>query len=207
MSKDRDIRSIVGNNIMNLRTASGMTQQVLAEQINYSDKAISKWERGEALPDISVLLKIAEIFGVPLDYLTVLHDKIEYQPIGAIKKTHLQAKAVITVMSLMVVWLLATFIFVIVHIAYRNVRFEWLAFIYAIPVSVIVWLVLNSIWFNKRRNYLIITLLMWSVLFTAVITFLPLGYNVSILLLLGIPGQIIILLWSSLGYIIRKDKK
>ena len=46
-----------------------MTQAELGEKLNYSDKTISKWERGESAPDISVLVEIAELFGVTLDSL------------------------------------------------------------------------------------------------------------------------------------------
>ena len=44
-----------------------LTQIELAEKINYSDKAISKWERGESIPDVSVLLNLAKLFGVNIE--------------------------------------------------------------------------------------------------------------------------------------------
>ena len=207
MKKEKDIRFIIGNNIMKLRQASGITQLQLAEQLSYSDKTISKWERGEGLPDVVALLAIADIFDITIDYLTIEHDKIEIAPIGTLKKAHWQARTVITFISLLLVWLIATLIFVIVHIAYKSIVYEWLAYVYAVPITSIVWLVLNSIWFNRRRNYLIITMIMWSMLLSIVITFLTLGYNVAIILLLGIPGQGIIFLWSSLGIIVKKMKK
>ena len=61
-----DIKSIVAKNISELRQKRSMTQLELAEQLNYSDKAVSKWERGDSLPDISVLCDIAALFSVPL---------------------------------------------------------------------------------------------------------------------------------------------
>ena len=61
-----DIKSIVAENIASLRQAHGMTQLELAEKLNYSDKTISKWERAESSPDISVLAEMAALFGVPL---------------------------------------------------------------------------------------------------------------------------------------------
>jgi transcriptional regulator with XRE-family HTH domain len=61
----KDIKSVTADNICSLRSAQGMTQAELAGILNYSDKAISKWERGESLPDVSVLKQIAEVFGVP----------------------------------------------------------------------------------------------------------------------------------------------
>ena len=64
-----DIRSVIAANITALRTSSGMTQLDLAEKLHYSDKAVSKWERGESVPEIGTLTAIADLFGVPLDYL------------------------------------------------------------------------------------------------------------------------------------------
>lgn len=203
-SKNKNLKTIIGNNIFKLRRASGMTQLMLAEMLNYSDKTVSKWERGEALPDITVLIAISDLFNVTLDYLTVEHDGIEISAIGAVNKTHVQARAIITGMSLMLIWLIATFIFVVIRIAFKQFTFEWLAFIYAVPATMITWLIFNSVWFNKRRNYLIITCIMWSILLSFVITFFAIGYNVAVVLLLGIPGQVIIFMWSGLGQIIKK---
>ena len=50
-----DIKDIVAVNLTNLRKANKITQLELAEKLNYSDKAISKWERGESLPDVVTL--------------------------------------------------------------------------------------------------------------------------------------------------------
>ena len=51
-----ELKKIVAANLTALRTAKGMTQLELGEMISYSDKAISKWERGESIPDAFVLL-------------------------------------------------------------------------------------------------------------------------------------------------------
>jgi transcriptional regulator with XRE-family HTH domain len=64
-----DYKRIIANNITELRKAVPLTQAELAEKLNYSDKAVSKWERGESIPDVIVLKQIAELFGVTVDYL------------------------------------------------------------------------------------------------------------------------------------------
>ena len=64
-----DLKPIIAKNITVLRQNAKMTQFDLAEKLNYSDKAISKWERAEAIPDVSVLKSIADLFGVTVDYL------------------------------------------------------------------------------------------------------------------------------------------
>ena len=64
-----DTKSIIANNIIELRKSKKWTQIELAEKLNYSDKAISKWERAESLPDVTVLQQIAALFSVSVDYL------------------------------------------------------------------------------------------------------------------------------------------
>jgi transcriptional regulator with XRE-family HTH domain len=67
-----DLKVITASNIINLRTAKGMTQAELGELLSYSDKSVSKWERAEAVPDAYVLKKMSEIFGVSVDYTIVI---------------------------------------------------------------------------------------------------------------------------------------
>jgi len=194
-----ELKIIIAENIQNLRRDAGMTQATLAEKLNYTDKAVSKWERGESIPDVAVLRAIADLFGVSVDYLLRNDHGAEKEvlPIHS-KKRRLSNHASITCMSIVLVWLLATFAFVLVDIISPDRRAHWLAFVYAVPVSMIVWLVFNSVWFNKRRNFLIISLLMWSVLGSFFITLLPFSANLWQIFGLGIPGQAIILLWSRL---------
>ena len=68
-----ELKVTIANNIANLRKLNGITQSDLAQKLNYSDKAVSKWERGESLPDICVLKQIADSFGVTVDYLLDEH--------------------------------------------------------------------------------------------------------------------------------------
>ena len=72
-----ELKLISASNIIRLRTQAGLTQAELGEKLNYSDKTISKWERGEAIPDAYVLTQMAEIFGVTVDYLLSAHDSWE----------------------------------------------------------------------------------------------------------------------------------
>ena len=72
-----DLKVITASNIINLRTAKGLTQAELGELLNYSDKSVSKWERAEAVPDAYVLKKMSEIFGVSVDYILSRTDKRE----------------------------------------------------------------------------------------------------------------------------------
>lgn len=62
-------RKSIGSFIAALRKANGFTQKELAEMLNVSDKAVSRWERDESAPDISLLPVIAEIFEITTDEL------------------------------------------------------------------------------------------------------------------------------------------
>lgn len=190
------IKSTIAKNIASLRAKAGLTQIELAQKLNYSDKAVSKWERGESIPDVSVLVKIAELFDVSLDYLIL--DKTNDAPESkksADAKASLNNRIIITALSLLLVWIISLLALVI-NFEMKSTVGIWLNFIYAVPVSLIVWLVFNSIWFNRRRNFLIISLLMWSVIGAVYLSFFIFGTNLPLIFLLGIPGQIAIFLWS-----------
>ena len=198
-----DIKSIIAENIVQLRKSKGMTQIELAEKLNYSDKAISKWERGESVPDISVLKTIADLFNVTVDYLiTDDHDGGVIGDEGIdeeVLKKKLRARGMITGMSILLVWLVASVIFVPLDIATKDTVAHWLSYAFAVPVSMLVWLIFNSIWFNRRKNYLIISLMVWTLLAAIHLSVLVGGYNVWQIYLFGIPGQLIIILWSKIG--------
>ena len=195
----KDIKSNIARNIQELRKARGMTQLELAERLNYSDKAISKWKRGESLPDIIILAEIAELFGVTLDRLVgdeevCDQNNIEDNPPKPQKYNH----GLITGISIQGVWLVALIAFVIVSLSVKNDSFKWLFFAYSIPISMIIWLVFNSIWFNRHRNYLIISALVWSLIACIHLTLLLANINVWPIYFLGIPAQIIIIMCSHL---------
>ena len=203
-----DIKPIIAKNITALRQGAKLTQSELAEKLNYSDKAVSKWERAESIPDITVLKTIADLFGVPLEYLVraehdeapVQQEKTDYAPI--IRRNH----AVITTLSVLLVWFVATLVYVLFDVITDNITMHYYTFIYAIPASAIVWLVFNSLWFSPRWNYPIISLLMWSALLSVVLTLPLFGIHAWQLMILGVPGQVIILMWSRLQYKGKKKK-
>ncbi len=231
----QNLKPIIAKNISNLRQKKNMTQSDLADKLNYSDKAVSKWERSESIPDITVLKQIADLFEVTLDYLVSENNneasfdnvsnfsEVE-KPSTSYEESYtgnnnqqsddnslaspknrfiylsspLRKHGFITGISIILVWLIATLAFVVADIFTNDTIFHWLSFVYAIPASAIVWLVFNSLWFNKRRNYFIISLLMWSSLLSIVLSLLPFGSKMLLILILGIPGQIIIYMWSNL---------
>ena len=85
-----NLRLIIARNITELRREAGLTQLELAEKLNYSDKAVSKWERAESVPDIAVLKAVADLFGVTVDEL--IRDKDDEEIFVSKNKTIDQQK-------------------------------------------------------------------------------------------------------------------
>ena len=195
----QDLREVIAKNICELRLGRGMTQAGLAELLNYSDKAISKWERAESVPDVAVLKQIADLFSVSVDYL--LTEEHEINPEELIGRETKKRRFIVSALAAMLVWLIATYAFIQINISLPEARFPaWLTFIYAIPISSVVILVFNSIWGRRRLNYLIITVMVWSLILSVYLTVLTLGGgNLWMMFFLGIPAEIIIVLWSGLG--------
>lgn len=200
---DEKLKVQLGANIAAYRKKFGLTQAGLAEKLNYSDKAVSKWERGESLPDVLTLVQLADLFEVTVNEL--LSDPNELPADGgkvqkAMEKAVEKAlkrkadKRIIQLLSSTLVWFVAVFVFVV--LSSFDIPNSWLSFIYAIPVDAIVILSLRSAWHDFRWNKLLISQIMWGALLSIYMSFLMfLGANVWKLFLLGIPGQIAIFLW------------
>ena len=199
-----DLKIIIANNIVELRKKNRITQLELAEKLNYTDKAVSKWERGESLPDIIVLKNIADLFGVTVDYLLEADHKSNDQIPSKQVNVHHNRKLILGMSSLLFV-LIATIIFVIAKIMKLDSSWYWIPYMYTIPSICIVSLVLNSLWFTKKRNYLIISILLWSLILSIYFTLLSFKINIWPLFIVGVPGQFIILLWSGIRYKTLKE--
>lgn len=195
-----DLKPIIAKNLSELRKANDITQAELADKLNYSDKAVSKWERAESMPDVAVLKNIADIFGVSVDYL--ITDEI--LPPKELVETEVKQRnynhIIITSMSIFLVLLISTFVYVVLTMAMGVRLWHLLSFVYALPICSVILIVFNSIWFNPRYNFLYISALMWSFLLVLILTFFACGINILLLALVGLPGQIIIIMWSRLKF-------
>lgn len=179
-----ELKKTIAGNLVMLRTAAGMKQTELAEKINYSDKSVSKWERAESVPDISVLKNIADLFGVTVDYLITPHENAK--PSEEEKKPIVNHR-MITAVAVMGIFALAMLVFVILWLCGKIV---WNTFVCALPVSLITYLVLNSVWNHGRHNFYIVSALMLSIL--VLFYFLFFSHNVWQIFLLAFPLEAII---------------
>jgi transcriptional regulator with XRE-family HTH domain len=186
-----ELNKIVAENLVKLRKSAGLKQTEVALKLQYSDKTISKWETGEIMPSVANLCALCELYGVSLDQIVRPMDEI----VSVQKKDYNKRnKLIISLLAISVVWILATTLFVYVNtFAKYNL---WTVFLWAVPVSCIVGIVFNSLWGKKKFNYVIISVLVWSLLGCFYIQLLD--YNLFPLFFLGIPTQISIILWSGL---------
>ena len=186
-----ELKQIIANNITELRKRMNLTQAELADKMGYTDKAISKWERAESIPDVITLKTLADTFDVTLNYLVEAdHPKNKTEVSRHTKNNRL----VISLLAAAAVWFIATVLFVYLKIyGASNV---WLVFVGAVPVSMIVLLVFNSIWGKKVLNYIIISVMVWSALAFAYLMLLP--YNLFLIFVIGVPIQVLIILWSQI---------
>lgn len=191
-----DLNRIIAHNISSLRAACGMTQLELAARLNYSDKLISKWERGDAVPNAQTLKQLSEIFSVSIDYLFTDHSgEDDCAPAPAPEEAAQKEaaarknKGLITAISMIGIWMLALLIFIVMWILGGTF---WQIFVYALPVSAVTLLVLNSTWNRGHYNFYIISGLVASI--AAVIYVSLLKYNCWQIFLLLIPAELLVLL-------------
>ena len=200
---DEKLKRQIGTNIGLYRKQCGMTQAGLAEKLNYSDKAVSKWERGESVPDVMTLVQIAELFEITVNELLVDPNQLP-EDTGPVEKAMERAvektlkkkadKRVILALSSLLVWFVALFVFVVV--SSLDIPKSWMAFIYAIPIDAIVRLSLRSAWHDFRWNKFLVSMIVWGSLLSIYASLLVfVGLNLWKILLLGIPGQLAVLLW------------
>lgn len=186
-----ELKLVAAGNLINLRTASGMTQAELGAKLNYSDKSISKWERGEAIPDAYVLTQLAELFGVTVDYILSSHT--DWEPTVAPedpKRDVVYSTSVITAIAVLGVWTLALTAFVTLWLAVDQVR--WQIFVAAFPVSVLTWMVLMCVFKRTRRLKFMVALFVLS-LFVALYLLL-LHINPWQIFLIAVLAEVIVFL-------------
>ena len=197
-----ELKQHIAKNIAALRVCAKLTQAELAEKLNYSDKAVSKWERGESLPDIVVLKQIADMFGVSVDWL--LSDNNEKAPqIPAKKDIKKQNHLIITLLSVIGVWFVAILTFVILLICGKALDGGWLAFIAALPISFVLLLVFNCIWGKLKWNQYIISALAWSTLALIYLSLLVASRNYWQIFFIGAPAEVAIII----AHHIKRTKK
>lgn len=188
-----NVKEIIAKNLVELRKSKKFTQQQLAEKLNYSDKAISRWEHAESLPDIETLCRVCDLYGVKFEYLLQ-----EEQPKRSKNPNVIQSnsanKLVITLLAVCSVWLVALLVYIYASLI-LGVNL-WTTFIWAICASGFVAQFCNGLWGTRLMKYILISFNSWTIILAVYLQLLR--YNMWMLFILGIPIQIIIFLSATL---------
>ena len=194
------LEQIVANNLTELRKEKKWTQAELAEKINYSDKSVSKWERGEALPDLKVLKQMADLFGVNLEYFITENASAEKERF-TVSKGGTAFRVVVALLAACIVWLIAVVVFVSFSI---KSTYLWMVFIWAIPASTWLMMMMFQHWSFRITALVFRSIACWTLLTASYLQLLvSRGLNAWMIFLVGIPLQAVLILWTSL----RTSKK
>lgn len=185
----QEIKDIVAKNIIDLRKKNKLTQTELAEKLNYSDNAVSRWERGEVTPSLETLEQMSKVFDVPLSSL--IEDNAKGTSIAKDKKQVLN-KLAVTLIFFSLVWLIAIVIYV-----YGKIIFNlnlWTIYVWAIPFSCLVLLPFNEYWGRYIYKFVLFSIFDWSILSAIYLQFLQ--YNMWLIFIIGVPIQVALCIWA-----------
>jgi len=179
----------VSNNITELRKRNKLTQAEFGARINYSDKSVSKWERGDALPDLLVLKTMSDAFDVPVEYFLYEHKEDEAPKTAG--NAFLRGNA-IAIMALMAcfVYLVAAVVFVYTRI-YLDKNL-WTVFVWAVPLSLLLVMFFAKRFLKRPVDVYSSSAFVWTLLAAVYLQFLE--FNVWIIFFIGVPLQAAIIL-------------
>lgn len=191
-----ELKENLAKNLVRHRKAVGLTQSELAKKLNYSDKAISKWERGESAPDVFVLHQIAKFYGVKIDSLLAEPKDDKLKIIRNLPRKRL----IICLATTAFIWLAATCFFCFINMIISHpIENSWLAFVVALPVNFIALLIFAGIWGKNVTSTVMLSLTLWSLILAIFLILLKaLTYppdNLWLMFLIGIPLQALIVFW------------
>ena len=189
------LRKTVAKNIAQYRKAHHDTQLDLATKLNYSDKSVSKWERGESLPDVYILSQITELYGVSVSALIG-----EIQPP---KESKPHYHMFILLLSLALTMAVATLLFSMFMICKVDYP-AWMFFVYALPVCSIICIVFTSLWWGILWQGVSVSALIWTLGLSLYLSFEL--ENVSLIFLVCAALQVLTLLWEGFRKFLQRSR-
>lgn len=187
----KDIRPIISKNLSMLRKEKGLTQAELAEKLNYSDKAVSRWEHGDTLPDVNVLYELCEFYGITINDLVSEDCKVQKEIKKEYTKEMNTYKIWRSILSVSIVWLLVTLIFTYSLAISGNANL-WILFVWAVPVSIIAFYVFGKSFLNSLTRFILSSCIMWTIIASVFVSMIP--HVFWQLFLIGVPLEMIIFL-------------
>jgi transcriptional regulator with XRE-family HTH domain len=189
---EEELKDRIANNLINYRKLNHLTQLELAEKINYSDKSISKWERKEGFPDITILVKLADLYGITVnDFLA--EEQVNVEPKKKV------SQLLITLMAFTGVWVAAFIIYMFLVLIGVEAFNPGMVFIYAIPLSTIILVIFSYIWGTMMMKFISTSIFLWSMVLSVFLTFSTV--HLWLLFVTAVPVQVIIIFW----FILKKN--
>ena len=209
MENTNEINAKIAKNLAYYRKRAGLTQAELAEKINYSDKSVSKWEQGNGVPDVYILMRLAELYHVTVNDLI---GENATEQMKAFKTRTAGLHVLIMLLSSGIVWLIATCIFVALQLLKPGWEW-WMIFVYSLAINAVLLLVYASVWKYRLFNFVCVTALIWSALvclyLTARLVSVHLGNDYSalwLIFIMGIPLQVLEVLWVFFRSLFKRHK-
>lgn len=206
MIDEQNLRQTIADNLIYYRKRAGLTQAELAATLNYSDKSVSKWERGEGIPDVIVLSILADYYSIEVsDLLRVRateEDSCRETEPEPPKHRSLRAKILVPILSVGIAWLSATFLFFLLKVIFPSLPVAGPVFTWCVPVSFIILTVFAAIWWNQPLLFVCISGIEWSVALALYMTFRFAPYMVLIFAVAGVM-ELLTVLW----FILRAPRK
>lgn len=199
---ETELKNIIAKNLADNRKLLNFTQLELAEKLNYSDKSISKWERGEAIPDVYVLKQLSDLFGTTVDSL--MTDRSKNKSVSLLGLTF-KKRILIPILSVLLVFFIATIVSCCLMVFVPEFAYAWMAFIIALPVSSIVAIVFSAIWGNRIAVSICVSALTWT---SALLIFLLVNKpNIYLFFVIAAVFQLLIVGWHFLFSSKPKNRK
>ena len=187
-----NVKEIIAKNLTELRKSRGWTQSTLAEKLNYSDKAISRWEHAETLPDIETLCRICDIYGVNFEYLL---NKSTQDIVPQESRSNRGRRVIMCLIAVCAVWLAVTALFTM--IGALTSHYIWQLFIWAIPASGLAVVTCNKKWWHSKTiGAIFASINNWTVILSIYLQFI--SHNIWLLFVVGAPIQVIIILSATM---------
>ncbi len=197
-------QELLAKNLAYYRKASGLTQLELADKFNYSDKSVSKWERGEGFPDIFVLKSLADFYGITVDdFYQSEHKAVKVSQNKKRKQTYLK------LLSIGINWLVTILTFFLLNTLLSRfapeATFEpWLTFIYGTLTTGIILLVWEFIYHNRFLRMIAASIIIWTAALSLFLTFLVvMKLALPLLFVVAIPLEVLEIIW----YLFRRNRK
>ena len=154
-----NIREIISQNITHLRKEKNLTQVELAKKINFSDKAISRWEKGEVVPDIETIYALSEIFEVPV---SAILEKKETTEDKSKKKNNIKQNILAQIFLSCEIWLILCVIYTYINITTETSL--WQIFVWGVPATSLLLGLFNIKNKNNISSFVCGTVLVWSLI-------------------------------------------